>query len=129
MRHSRIGKRQGGSDVHGLRPGDIFEWDDVGRAEMVYPTCFHASASMRVSDRFFVSPVTMVISIPCIFPIAGARMSIFVSSTNCLASTEVVNPARKPRSRIVDLHRDANLTASMQPSHLSRPRSHIRAKN
>ena len=31
----------------GMRPGDIFERDDVRRAKVVDQTCFHASASMR----------------------------------------------------------------------------------
>jgi hypothetical protein len=51
-----------------------------------------------MSNRFFVSPATMLLSIPCILPTAGASVSILVSSTNCLASPGVVSPLRRSRA-------------------------------
>ncbi len=43
-------------------------------------------------QMFFVSPATMLLSMPCILPTAGARISTPVLSTNCFASSEVESP-------------------------------------
>ena len=65
--------------------------------------CLSSAMSPR-SSRFFASPLTMLSSIPCMLPTAGASTSTLVASTNCLASSGV-DSALIPsglRSRIAD---------------------------
>src|SRR5262245_39526789 len=45
-----------------------------------------------MSKCFLTFPCTMLFSMPCMLPTAGARMSTPVDSTYCFASTGVVRP-------------------------------------
>ena len=75
---------------------------------MTRAACLMA-AILSMSRCFFVSPWTMLLSMPCILPTAGARISTPVLSTNCFASSGVESPFGQVGRRFVNFRAGSNV--------------------
>ena len=90
------GEPQFSVDVHNVDPGrdrlaEIF-FGCSGTAMQCQKDAAR-SLDLSISNRLRASPRTMLFSMPCILPTAGASTSTPVNSTNCLASSGEVRRA------------------------------------